>query len=198
MKFWIALLIITFLFAPKAFASDGPDASATGDEQVTGEPVQQADEREMIIALLSHHHELPDRRMFERASDDARTIVFDIARDEEAFLFHRQRAFRALTYWADDEIYDYLVGLLHDDDTEDGLRHHLLPTIVNGFGADALEDIRPYLFDADDPQIRISAAGAIATLDDERALRMLTEALEVEQNPVVERRLEQYATQKLD
>ena len=195
MKFWIALIAILLLLAPKAFAGDDPasDTTSPSDDEVTtyqGTGDHDPEIRQAIIAHLSHHHEVPDRKTLERVSDDARTIVFEIAGDDDAFSFHRQRAFRALAHWADDEIYELIVERLEDDDLDDGLRHHLLPVLADGFGEDALDDLEPFLFEADDPQIRMSAAHAIGDIDGDPARQLLRDALETEDNSVVERRLE--------
>lgn len=196
MKFWIVLIAISLLVAPKALADDSPQPDAADGEPEAAHSSADHDgdnSRADIEALLSHYHELPDRETLEESDDDARSIVFEIARDDEAFLMHRQRAMSALAHWPDDEVYEFLVEQLDDDQTEDGLRHHLLPVVANGFGEDALEDIEPYLLEDSDPQIRISAAGAIAhNIEGERGIEMLEEALEQEDNPIVERRLEDY------
>ena len=195
MKLWIALIILALLVAPKALADDAPSPPdhKPGHQAHPGSAeAQPTPERQAIAALLSHHHEVPDRETLEDAVDDPRQVVFEIARDDDSFVFHRQRALNALTHWPDDEVYDYLVGLLDDDSTEDGLRHHLLPILVDGFGDDALEALAPYLVDADDPQIRISAAAAISELSSDDARQLLEDALEVEEHPVVTSRLRTY------
>lgn len=197
MKFWIALIAILALIVPQAFAGDDAvETSSIGDEVTTYEGAGDHDpkQRQAILAHLAHHHEVPDRQTLEDVTDQARAIVFDIARDDEASPFHRQRALRALTNWADDEVYDYLVELLGDDETEDGLRHHLLPVLADGFGQDALDDLTPYLLDDPNPQVRMSAAHAIADIDTAAAQKLLVEALETEDNSVVERRLEGLAS----
>lgn len=192
MKLWIALIILALLVAPKALADDAPSTPEHDAEQQThpdsaeGQPTP---ERQAIAALLSHHHDVPDRAALEDAADDPRQVVFEIARDDDSFVFHRQRALNALTHWPDEEVYDYLVGLLDDDSTEDGLRHHLLPIVADGFGDDALDAIEPYLVDADDPQIRMSAAAAIAEISSDDSRQLLQDALEVEEHPVVSSRL---------
>lgn len=197
MKFWIICIVIALLIAPKAFAEDDapkPDASPSSSETADEVEEREHDEKENIIALLSHYHEVPDREQLERGSENAKEIIFELARDEEVFLFHRQRALRALANWPTDEVYDYLVELLHDEATEDGLRHHLLPVLADGFGEDALEDLEPFLFEASDPQIRISAASAIASIPGDTSHDKLVEALRSETNPVVQSRIETFAT----
>lgn len=196
MKLWIICIAIALLVAPKAFAGDDDPtrASSSAGAEITDQQADGNDDREAIIALLSHYHEMPDRQQLERGSDDAREIVFDLARDEDTFLFHRQRALRALAHWADEEVYEFLVELLDDEDTEDGLRHHLLPVLADGFGEDALDELTPFLFDDDDPQIRISAASAIASIPGEKAHKKLITALEREEHPVVASRIESFAT----
>lgn len=195
MKFWITLIVLTVLLAPKAFAGD--DTFVDEDRErlaiQSTEDADKPDDRKVITVLLSHHHEMPTREALEAGTPDAREIVFEIAGDEEAFLFHRHRALRALTLWPDTEVYEYLHGLLVDDETEDGLRHHLLPILADGFGAQALDDLEPYLTNSEDPQIRISAAGAIVQIPGERALQTLLTALENEKHPLVQRRLENFA-----
>lgn len=203
MKLWLTCIVIALLLAPYAFAgedersADSTSATATSATSADVADVDASDshaEREAIVAILSHYHEVPNRQQLEAGSDDARTIVFDLARDEDAFVFHRQRALRALSHWPDDEVYDYLLSLLHDENTEDGLRHHLLPVLAEGFGEKAIEDLKRYLFNAEDPHIRISAAGAIATIPGDDAHELLLQALQRETNPIVQRRLETYAT----
>lgn len=196
MKFWITVLCIALLLAPKAFADDPSAADSTDADDQRAEVErddERTDDRRAIEAHLSHYHELPDRQTLEEASDQAREIVFEIARDDDAFLMHRQRAMKVLTHWADQEVYDYLIGLLDDQSTEDGLRHHLLPVLADGFGQEALEDIKPYLTDASDPQIRISAAGAIAhNIPGDRAADILADALEDEDASLVREQLRDY------
>lgn len=194
MKFWLILILISLLLVPNAFAQDThrhddrdvPVRSA-GEQ---GEP----DEREIITVLLSHHHEVPDRAQLERVTTEARDIIFEIAADEDAFLFHRHRALRALTHWPDDEVYRFLHGLLVDNATEDGLRHHLIPILAAGFGERALADLEPFLRHSEDPQIRISAAGAIAQIPGEEAHNLLISALHEEENAIVRTRLESFIT----
>lgn len=199
MKLWIALIIIALLVAPQAFAGEEPAVDSTQpDEQLAHSDTDrsQSSEREAIKAHLAHHHQLPDRETLEMASDNARNIVFELARDEDTFLLHRQRALKALAHWPDEEVYDYLSGLLADEQTEDGLRHHLLPVLADGFGAEALNDLVPYLLDEDDPQLRISAAGAIAHIPGDEAAQVLDEALQTEDHPVVLSRIEEFIDQR--
>lgn len=202
MKLWLICIVIALLLAPHAFAgeeeqpadSDAHSATTSAKASADVDAEDEYDEREAIIAILSHYHEVPNRRQLEAGSDEARTIVFDIAQDEDAFIFHRQRAIRALAHWPDDEVYDYLIGLLNDEETEDGLRHHLLPVLAEGFGERSLEELKQFLFEAEDPHIRISAGGAIATIPGDEAHEMLLKALQRESSPIVQRRLETYAT----
>ena len=196
MKLWIVLIVIALLVAPKAFAGDEPAADIDERDQAVTQSDERADEREAIEVHLAHHHQLPDRETLEKASDNARAIVFEIARDDDAFLLHRQRALKALALWPDDEVYEYLSELLEDEATENGLRHHLLPVLANGFGEEALDDLSPYLLENSDPQIRISAAGAIAEISGDNAGELLDEALETEEHPLVESRIEGFIDQR--
>ena len=194
MKIWIILILLALLAAPNAFAGETEVRNHNDRTLRDSDDKGETDIREIITVVLSHHHEIPTREDLESRTDDAREIVFEIARDEEAFLFHRHRALRALTHWPDAEVYDYLHGLLVDEDTEDGMRHHLLPILANGFGERALDDLEPFLTEAADPQIRISAAGAISRVPGERAVEMLLSALKSETHPLVQTRLETYAS----
>ncbi len=191
MKLWIILLVIAMLVAPKAFADPGAELSP--DDATATSSDAEMDERENIIVWLGHYHKIPDRRQFESISDDARDIIFEIAQDEEAPAFYQRRAMKALSNWADEEVYEYLVGVLDEKSTDDGLRHHLLLVLADGFGEEALDHLRPYLFEASDPHLRISAANAIAQIPGDRAYEMLVDALHQEEHPVVESRLKQFA-----
>lgn len=203
MKLTILCLIIALLIAPAAFAGgeeggisevEPTDVDPTDLEAEQNRPGDEATERDIIIAHLSHYHQVPDRETLERSSDQARQIVFEIARDEDEFLFHRQRALRALVNWPDDEVYNYLVGLLQDEEIEDGMRHHLMPVLAEAFGERVLDELLPFLFESSDPQIRITAASAIASIPGEPARAQLERALSDEQNPVVHSRIENFAT----
>lgn len=193
MKLWIIALIVALLLAPNAFAGDD-QRPASGDDAREAAP-DELDTREGIIAVLSLFHEVPTREQLERVTEDARAHVFEIARDEEAFLFHRQRAIRALVHWPDQEVFDYLVELIDDEEDLEGLTHHILPVLADGFGEKALDELEPFLFEAEDPHVRISAAGAISNIPGERGVKMLQEALHAEQNPVVQSRLERFTAQ---
>lgn len=194
MKLWIILIVIALLVAPQAFAhpGDAPD-DATSSDTATSPVGEDVDEREAIVAWLAHYHKIPDRRQFEEISDDARDIIFELAQDNEALAFYRRRAMKALTNWPTQQTYDYLVDVLHDEDTDDGLRHHLLVILADGFGDKALDELEPFLFDADDPQLRISAGNAISQISGDRAYEMIVDALHAEEHPVVQARLEQFA-----
>ena len=196
MKLWILCIVIALLLAPRAFAEDDPARTLADDDAATASDAveREVDVRDNVIALLSHYHEMPDRKLLEKATPDAKDIVFELARDEEAFLFHRQRALRALANWPTEEVYEYLVELLQDEQTEDGLRHHLMPVLAEGFGEEALPVLEPFLLEASDPQIRISAAAAIATIPGDAAHKRLIEALHNEEHPVVHSRIETFAT----
>lgn len=196
MKTLIFLVLLASFLAPTAMAQTS--AHANPEELHKPSPTDIAhltpeEQRRSIQAWLSHYHELPSRADLERISPNARSIVFEIARDEDAFLFHRQRALRALTHWPDQEVFTYLQNLLHHESTEDGLRHNLLPILATGFGVDALPDLRVFLFQAEDPQIRISAAAAINQIPGDLTHRLLLEALESERNPLVRNRLREFS-----
>lgn len=195
MKIFILLVLLSICLAPNAWAhsptagqNDPGDLRPQASDELSPEEA-----RRSIKAWLSHHHQVPSRAELERITPEARSIVFDIARDEDVFLFHRHRALVALGHWPDQEVKSYLQTLLNNETTEDGLRHHLIPILATSFGEAALEDLRPFLIEAADPQIRISAAAAIAEIPGDQALQLLKQALEVERHPLVRSRLENYA-----
>ena len=196
MKTFLLLIFFALVVAPSAFAQETHGGHSHSDlPSGHGHDSSDLDEQRRAVKLwISHHHEIPDRAQLEDVSPHARQFVFEIARDEEAFLFHRHRALRALANWPDQEVHDFLRELLINPDTEDGLRHHLIPILAHGFGEDSLESLRPFLFDAEDPQIRITTAVAIGHIPGQRALDVLIEALEVEEHPLVRNRIEDYAT----
>ena len=191
MKLWLILIAIAMLVAPTAFAHTGADSSAPNIATASADG--EVDEVEAIAALLAHYHKIPDRRHLESVSDDARQIIFDISRDDEAGPFFQRRAMKALVNWPDAETFEYLTDVLNDETTDDGLRHHLLLVLANGYGEEALDTIKPYLFEASDPHLRISAGNAVSQIPGDRAYEMLTQALRAEQNPIVQSRLEQFA-----
>lgn len=193
MKIWLILAIITLLLSPSAMAQQ-EETHRRPEMPSTELPGQEAGEREAVLAWLSHYHQVPTREQLEKASPQARQLLFEIAQDESAFLMHRHRALYALGAWADQEVYDYLQGLLADEDTEDGLRHHLLPIMAQSFGQEALQDLVPFLTH-DDPQIRISAAGAIAHIPGEAPKEALLKAMDAEKHPMVQTQLERYTTE---
>lgn len=193
MKLWFFILTIALLSSPPASAQQ--DRSQDAVDGVSPTPMAEDasdDERDTIITLLSHHHEVPDRRTLKGVTDDARAIVFAIADDEEAFPFHRHRALRALTHWPDEEVYQYLRALLVDEKTDDALRHHLLPILADGFGDRALSELERFVRDAEDPQVRVSAVEAIASVATDDARQTLAKALDDEDHPLVVRRLQSH------
>lgn len=193
MKIWLLLVVLTLILSPSAMAQE-QETHKRPDRPSAQVPEIEPREKEAILAWLSHYHEVPGRAQLEEVSPLARQILFEIAQDEEAFLMHRHRALYALGAWADQEVYDYLQGLLIDENTEDGLRHHLLPILANNFKEAALKDLTPFL-SHDDPQIRISAAGAIAQIPGDAPRATLLKAMENEQHTMVRAQLERYTTQ---
>ncbi len=191
MKFWITLFVLALLAMPQAMAGEvgGDDPRSSVD--VDRSAADQADrDLKNIKAWLSHFHKVPSRAELEQVSDDARDIVFKLAADEESFLFHRQRAIRALAHWADDEVRALFNEMLADEAIEEGLLFHIIPALANGFGEDAIDDLVPYLRDHDNPHIRISAARAIASIPGEEGQPVLAEALHDEEHPIVKKQLE--------
>ena len=191
MKLFLLILLSLCLAASSALAGDRHDHHHHDHVDTSGVD----DEVRAVKAWLSLHHRIPTRKELEALSPNARQIVLDVAGDEETFLFHRHRALHALVHWPDDEVFTFLVGLLHDPSTEEGMRHHLLPTLGEGFGDRAVPVLEPILLNDEDPQIRISAAAALAEVDSDAAIAVLRHALETEQHSVVRYRLEQFAIQ---
>jgi hypothetical protein len=190
MKLFLLLLITLSLLASMAVADEPRDPAKDADPSAAID----FDEVEAITAWLSHYHRLPTAAELERVSPRAREIVFEIALDEDAFLFHRHRAIHALSHWPDHEVFDFLSGLLTDDATDEGLKHHLVMTLARGFGDRAVPLIEPFLLTHEDPQLRISAAAALAKIDGDASHQILLRALEQEENSIVRSRIEHYAT----
>lgn len=193
MKFWIIVALLTLILSPAAIAQE-QDTPKRPTLPSTETPDAKADDYEAILAWLSHYHEVPGRAQLEAVSPRARQILFDIAQDEDAFLMHRHRALYALGTWADQEVYAYLTNLLVNESTEDGLRHHLLPILAQNFGEKALDALAPFL-QHDDPQIRISAAGAIAHIPGDAPKATLRSAMKDETHPMVQGQLERFTTE---
>ncbi len=184
MKMWFPLLLIALLTASPAMAES---------------PQTHADqEREAVEVILSHHHELPERKLFEEASSDARQIVTDIATGDAANPLHEQRALMALGYWADEESFEILSDALQSEDTPENTRRLIMPVLGEHFGQAPFEErtvdlLQEVLMGDDDPHTRISAGQALNEIDSEASLKVLRRALEVEEVDFVRDRLENFA-----
>ncbi len=187
MKKCLPLILIALLMASPAFADTAPSADD-----------HRAEERQSVQVLLANHHELPERSLLDEAADDARQIVTDIATDEEVFRLYRQRALMALGYWADEESYQIILEHLEDDQTPNSTRHLLMPVLGEHFAHGEFEErtvdtLESYLFEADDPHLRISAAKALNHIDSDTSVQLLRRALEVEEVDFVRERIAGYA-----
>ena len=121
-----------------------------------------ADARASVQALLGAIHELPSRKVFERAGgDETRALLTEFALDAELFPAYRHRALEALGYWPDDATWQLYVGLLTASETPDTTRHNLLRQLTRAFGERAVPKVEPYL-DHLDPQLRMTATAALA------------------------------------
>ena len=139
-------------------------------------------ERARIQLLLSAHHELPDRALFEGASDQARAHLLDFATDLDVFPLYRYRALEALgAYYADDQVLRLYASVLKDAGSERA-QHRVMLLAARFFGDQATGLLTPFLSDKN-IQLRITAVEALALIHSETSRAMLRAAASSEPDP---------------
>ncbi|RVU47924.1 hypothetical protein EA187_00360 [Lujinxingia sediminis] len=195
MKLFLIALTLLSLLATGANAEPAAKPSDTSAPGVSDDAsaARDAHIEEAVLMLLSQHHRAPTLKQLEGLTPRARYFVERIARDEDAFAFHRERALIALGYWADDATFNYLAGLLDNPQTDESLLHTLLPLLANSFGERAVGELTPFVLEHDNVQVRISAAAALGRLNSDEAFKILDIAIEQEPNPIARQRIEDAA-----
>jgi len=192
--FLIALTLLSLLATSVGAQTTAPSPNASTPDVADGATKDaDANIEEAVRMLLSQHHNVPDLKQLLALTPRAQEIVERIARDEDAFAFHRERALIAMGYWPDDATYAYLLGLLQDPQTDESLLHTLLPLLTNSFGERAIGDLTPVLLDHENVQIRLSAAAAIGSLNSDAGYKVLDVAIEQEPNAIARQRIEDFA-----
>lgn len=176
----VALICAAAPLAHAQAPGAAPDPQDTID--TPGETGQdRANQEDTILLLLSAHHELPPKRLFTKASPDARAILLELAQRDEFFKLHRYRALEALgSYWADGEVFTLYAGILAGDE-DVLLKHRILMFSARAFGDRSVPMIQPYVRH-DDYQLRRTAIEALIGIGTPDALTPLRTALPEEES----------------
>lgn len=190
----IAILAL-LLCAPLAAAQESPSTDGYSGGPTLDQPGQiptdgAEAEQQRARLLLSSHHQLPDKELFEEYLDTPRQTLVDIALDEGQLTLYRKQALSALGYWPDVMVYEVYTDLLDDEQTPDNLRHRVMLLLADHFSGQALSHLEPRLSD-DDLQIRLTAIEAIGRLDSGDAVEALEAARDDESNSVAKKRIDE-------
>jgi hypothetical protein len=113
-----------------------------------------------IALLLSAHHALPSRAVFERSVPEAKQVLLSLATRTELFRPYKNRAIEALSMWPDDDVRQVYLALLDDEATPALTKHRILLLVPQVFGAETpkvLERWRTH----PDPKFRATALTAL-------------------------------------
>jgi hypothetical protein len=99
---------------------------------------------EKIALLLSAHHELPPRALFEQQIPQAKELLIALAMRTELFRPHRNRAIEALSMWPDDDVRQVYLALLDDARTPVLTKHRILLLVPKVFGAETPKVLEPW------------------------------------------------------
>jgi HEAT repeat protein len=155
------------LVAPAVMAQAPPAKSASYSE---------------VILLLSAHHELPDKALFEEAGADVVKQLHTVVAARDALSAHKYRALEALAaYWPGDDTNALFADLFAAPD-HDLMRHQLMAIASQHLPTkQATALIAPSLKDGD-AQIRYTAVDALGRINTSRSRELLRAALLVEKN----------------
>lgn len=128
-------------------------------------PAKSASSHKDLIRLLSAHHELPERALFEEIGPDVVKRLHAVIGSKDALRAHKYRALEALaTYWPGKDT-TTLFGALFASPEHDLMLHQLMAISSRHLpAAEAASLIAPYLSHADE-QIRYSAVDALGRID---------------------------------
>jgi hypothetical protein len=115
---------------------------------------------EKIALLLSAHHRLPPRSVFEAHIPEAKQMLISLALRQELFRPHRHRAIEALSMWPDDEVRQVYLALLDDPRTPVLTKHRILLLVPQVFGAETPTILEPWRTHPD-PRLRETALTAL-------------------------------------
>ncbi|MFW5967959.1 MAG: HEAT repeat domain-containing protein [Persicimonas sp.] len=173
-----------------ATTDDSSDSVIDRPGQIPTLGDQEKEELERARLLLSTHHELPAKKVFEEQLEEPRETLTAIAVDEDQLSLYRKQALAALGYWPDVKVYELYTEMLGDDQTPENMRHRLILLLADHFPEQALGELEPYLSD-EDLQFRLTAIEAIGRLDTSKAVEALEEARTEETNDVARERLDE-------
>lgn len=171
-------------------ADDSSDSVVDRPGQIPAPGDKEKEQFERARLLLSTHHELPAKKVFEKQLEEPRETLMAIAVDEGQLSLYRKQALAALGYWPDGKVYDLYTEMLGDDETPENMRHRLMLLLADHFPEQALGELEPHLGD-EDLQVRLTAIEAIGRIDSEKANEALKGALDDEDNDIARKRLEE-------
>lgn len=145
--------------------------------------------RAQILDLLSSRHQLPARDRFEAAAPEPAKLLRAIAVDPSVPDLQRYAAYEALGWWPDDATFALYVEAVAPAQKA-GQRHRVMRYLALAFGERALAPLTATLTGDGDPQIRLTAATAIADIPGDAARAALTAASKSDEAAVVRQGIE--------
>lgn len=189
-KKWTGALLLGVMLAASPLAPGLTTREASAQQGVDDAQRDIRAERANIQRLLSAHHELPDKVFFERASQDARAILFDFATDLNIFPLYRYRALEALgLHYGDDRVLDLYAKVLATP-SDFGAHHRVMMYAATFFGERATPMLAP-MVSSKDVQFRRTAYEALLIIGSEGAMATLERARAKEDNPLLLARLDE-------
>jgi hypothetical protein len=105
--------------------------------------VMQTNEDKLAL-LLSAHHELPSRAVFESQVPNVRKALEALALKGDLFRPHRHRALEALAMWPDDDVRRVYRTLLMDPATPELTKHRVLLLVPRVFAGETPRILEPW------------------------------------------------------
>jgi len=191
LKRWTGAMLLGALLTAGSFAPVTGDRTNEAFAQDNDDNARDLRaERASIQRLLSAHHELPDKVFFERASVDARALLFDFATDPNLFPLYRYRALEALgMHYGDDVVFTLYAKVLGKSD-DFGEQNRVMMFSAVFFGERAVSLLAP-MTTHEDAQLRRTAYEALALVGGESAMATLKTARQNEDNALLLERLDE-------
>lgn len=178
----IIITVLIMMVSVPAFAQTAPTHAPAA-------PAASKSERRAVSMLLSAIHELPARAEFEKAATNPQLVLVSIAAGRGPIA---ERAVDALFMWPNDLTFTWATGQLVDPKTSHARLHGLLLGLATTYKGRATSHVTPFLRDAD-PQVRITAAAAIAKIRTDEAFAQLDAAIAAESDELVAAQMRHYA-----
>ena len=189
-KKWTGALLLGVILAASPMAPGAEVKEARAQQGADDSKRDLRAERARIQRLLSAHHELPDKIFFERASQDARSLLFDFATDLNIFPLYRYRALEALgLHYGDDHVLDLYSKVLATP-SDFGAHHRVMMYAASFFGEQATALLAP-MTSSKDAQLRRTAYEALLVVGSEGAMATLERARAREDDPLLLARLDE-------